>query len=106
MIIISPILYFFAFKPLKNQIKICKDAEEDKNLLIRELRESLKEIKTLQGIIPICASCKNIRDDKGFWYRVEEYVESHTDANFSHGMCPACIKEHYPEIFDDMDGKT
>jgi hypothetical protein len=63
----------------------------------------LEEIKTLQGIIPICAQCKKIRDDKGYWEQVELYVSKHTKAQFSHGICPACAKELYPEYIKDMD---
>lgn len=55
------------------------------------LREALSHIKTLSGLIPICASCKKIRDDKGYWQRVEEYIETHTNAQFTHGLCQECV---------------
>lgn len=58
----------------------------------------LKEIKTLEGFLPICAKCKNIRDDKGFWYRVEEYIRDHSEAEFTHSLCPECAKELKREI--------
>ena len=70
-----------------------KQAENEKEGLIEELRKALDEIKTLRGIIPICAYCKQIRDDEGLWSRVEAYIEKHTKAEFSHGICPACYKK-------------
>lgn len=62
---------------------------------VRELKKSLDEVQTLRGIIPICASCKNIRDDAGYWTRVETYVSEHSAAGFTHGICPECIKKLY-----------
>jgi len=64
----------------------------------RKLQETLDEVKTLQGILPICSHCKSIRDDAGAWNRLEEYVSKHSEIKFSHGICPKCAKEHY-----DMD---
>ena len=63
-----------------------------------ELQKALDEIKTLQGIIPICANCKNIRDDKGFWNQVETYISKYSEAKFSHSICPTCAKELYPDL--------
>ena len=60
-----------------------------------ELKQAREEIRTLKGIIPICANCKKIRDDKGFWNQVETYISNRTDAKFSHGLCPACERELY-----------
>jgi hypothetical protein len=62
-----------------------------------ELTEALNQIKTLSGLIPICAACKKIRDDKGYWNQIESYLEEHSDAVFSHGLCPECFKEYFPE---------
>ena len=56
-----------------------------------------RKIETLSGIVPICSYCKQIRDDKGYWNQVEEYVSKHTEAEFSHGICPDCMGKHYPE---------
>ena len=67
-----------------------------------ELTQALEEIKTLQGIIPICANCKKIRDDEGYWQQIEQYIMAHTDAQFSHGICPDCMKEFYPDIADKI----
>jgi phosphoserine phosphatase RsbU/P len=64
---------------------------------IEELRQALDQIKTLRGILPICASCKKIRDDQGYWNQVEVYVREHTEAEFSHGICPECVRKLYPE---------
>lgn len=68
-----------------------------------ELKLAISEIKQLTGLLPICAKCKKIRDDKGYWNQIEEYLSEHSDAVFSHSMCPHCIKELYPEITDKMD---
>lgn len=67
--------------------------------MIKRLKKARKQIKTLSGFIPICAHCKNIRDDKGYWSRIETYISSRTEAQFSHGLCPDCMKELYPEIY-------
>ena len=75
--------------------KLAEDAlkkERDK------LMKALKEIKTLSGLLPICASCKKIRDDKGYWNQMEGYIQQHSDAQFSHGMCPDCAKKMYPYL--------
>ncbi len=66
---------------------------------IKDLQNSLQHIKTLQGILPICSYCKKIRDDKNYWEEVEAYVVKHSDANFSHSVCPECYQEHViPEL--------
>jgi len=73
-------------------------AEEEREKLIRELQTSLSEARTLKGILPICSSCKKIRDEKGNWRDVEAYIWEHSDAEFSHGICPDCMKRLYPEF--------
>jgi PAS domain S-box-containing protein len=73
-----------------------KLAEQEREKLIAELQNALAEIKTLHGILPICASCKKIRDDQGAWHQVEAYIRDHTDAEFSHGLCADCAKKLYP----------
>ena len=67
---------------------------------ILKQKKSAAEIKKLQGFIPICSFCKQIRDDKGYWNQVEAYVSQHSEAKFSHSVCPDCGKKHYPEIFN------
>ena len=75
-----------------------KMAEAEREKLIKELQKALLEVKTLQGIIPICAYCKNIRDDKGYWSQVEEYLGKHSEVDFSHGICPTCFEKNFPEM--------
>jgi CheY-like chemotaxis protein len=70
----------------------------EKERLITELKEVLDNIKTLRGLLPICAGCKNIRDDDGYWIQVESYLTSHSDLNFTHSICPDCVKKLYPEF--------
>jgi PAS domain S-box-containing protein len=78
-----------------------RQSEAERERLIGELQEALANIKTLSGIIPICAGCKKIRDDQGYWSQVESYVAKHSLAKFSHGFCPDCLKQFYPEYAED-----
>lgn len=82
-----------------------KRAEGEREKLIAELREALAKVKTLRGLIPICASCKKIRDDQGYWKQIESYVRDHSEAEFSHGICPDCMKKLYPDFVDDGEGR-
>lgn len=66
-----------------------------------ELEEALGKVKLLSGYLPICASCKKIRDDRGYWQEVESYINNHSEATFSHGICPDCIHKLYPEISEN-----
>jgi len=75
-----------------------KQLEDEKAQLINELKNSLEQVKLLSGFIPICASCKRIRDDQGFWTQVEAYISKHSEAQFSHGICPDCVKKLYPNL--------
>ena len=74
-----------------------KQAEEERERLVEERERALREIKTLSGLLPICMSCKKIRDDKGYWNQIEIYIRSHTQAEFSHGLCPECLHKLYPD---------
>ena len=67
------------------------------------IEKALAEVKKLSGLLPICASCKKIRDDKGYWQQIETYIRSHSEADFSHGICPDCAQRLYPELFKDND---
>ncbi len=78
-----------------------KRMEKEREDLIRDLREALKNIKTLHGLIPICAACKKIRDDKGYWNQIESYIRDHSEAEFSHSICPDCAKKLYPEFYEN-----
>ena len=75
-----------------------KQVEAERERVIGELRGTLAETKTLSGLIPICAGCKKIRDDQDNWKKVEVYIQEHTGAKFTHGICPECIKKYYPGI--------
>ncbi len=75
--------------------------EAEREKLIVELQDALAKIKTLRGLIPICASCKKIRDDQGYWTQVEAYIQDHSEAEFSHGICPECMKKLYPDFLGD-----
>ena len=74
-----------------------QEREQEKNKLIDDLQQALATIKKLQGILPICSSCKKIRSDEGQWTRLESYISRHTDAEFSHGLCPDCATTLYPK---------
>ena len=73
---------------------------------VAELEKALLEVKTLRGILPICSFCKKIRDDHGDWSQVEEYVKERSEADFSHGICPDCMKEQYPREYDAIQSKN
>lgn len=80
------------FNPLIIENKRLFELAEQRN---RELTKALEEVKQLQNLLPICAKCKKIRDEKGYWNQIESYIESHTDTKFSHGLCGECIEELY-----------
>ncbi|MFH1981602.1 MAG: hypothetical protein ABIL58_07155 [Pseudomonadota bacterium] len=75
-----------------------KRAQVEKDNLIIELKSAVAEVKTLSGLLPICSHCKKIRDDKGYWDQIEGYIQKHSNAKFSHGICPECAKKHYPDF--------
>ena len=80
-----------------------KQADVEKSKIIKELQAVLERVRTLSGMLPICASCKKIRDDRGYWNRIEAYIEKHSEAEFSHGICPECARKLYPEYFDEVE---
>jgi membrane protein implicated in regulation of membrane protease activity len=80
---------------IKTEIEERKLAQIEKDNMIVELKDALLEVKTLSGLLPICAHCKKIRDDKGYWNQIESYVQKHSGAEFSHGICPECSDELY-----------
>jgi PAS domain S-box-containing protein len=75
-----------------------KRLEEERERLVIELQEALQNVKALSGLLPICASCKKIRDDKGYWNQIESYIRDHSEAQFTHGMCPECVKIYFPGV--------
>ncbi|SHO47208.1 PAS domain-containing protein [Desulfopila aestuarii] len=80
--------------------------EAQREELITSLQQAIQEIKTLRGILPICSHCKQIRDDQGSWSKIEHYVREHSEATFSHGICPDCVKQLYPNIADEILTKS
>jgi PAS domain S-box-containing protein len=78
---------------ISRDITLRKNDETERFKLIEELTESLKQVNTLNGLLPICASCKRIRDDRGYWQQVETYIADHTNADFTHGICPDCLEK-------------
>lgn len=86
---------------LKQEMDRRKNRELELRRINEELQKALKEVKVLRGLIPICASCKKIRNDGGFWQQLEEYLGEHSEAEFSHGLCQPCIKKLYPGVYQD-----
>jgi hypothetical protein len=90
---------------LTGRLIVLRDITEQKRMeqrqqrLIAEFQDALNQIRTLTGLLPICAHCHKIRDDGGYWHRVEEYIEQHSEAQFTHGICPDCLREIYPQGF-------
>jgi PAS domain S-box-containing protein len=80
-----------------------KITASEREHLISQLQEALEKVKLLSGIIPICSSCKQIRDDKGYWHQVEAYIKNHSEAEFSHSICPDCAERLYPEFYKKDD---
>jgi len=76
--------------------------EAERERLVQELQEALANVKTLRGLLPICASCKKVRDDGGYWSQIETYLRAHSEAEFSHGICPECARQLYPEQYRKM----
>jgi DNA-binding response OmpR family regulator len=87
-----------AMERIKRAEDALREKEEQQESLILKLQEALVEVKTLKGFIPICASCKKIRDDEGYWSQLEAYISKHTDAEFTHSICPVCAKQFRTKI--------
>ena len=82
-----------------------KQANLAKEELINDLQKALAEVKKLSGMLPICSSCKKIRDDEGYWQQIEEYIRNHSEADFTHGICNDCVKDLYPEFYQKFTEK-
>ena len=82
-----------------------KGYEEEREILLLQYQGTLAQVKQLSGMLPICASCKKVRDDKGYWTQIEEYISAHSEADFSHGLCPDCLKKLYPGIVGQLEKK-
>ncbi len=104
---IAPIQYLGKRAVLGNFMDITerKKLEQERELLIQKLQESLAKVNTLSGLLPICAWCNKLRDDKGYWASVEEYISEHTGAEFTHGMCPSCLEKYSAELSGKGDNK-
>jgi hypothetical protein len=86
---------------LQVEIECRKRAEAEKEQVISELKSALAQVKSLSGLLPICSSCRKIRNDNGYWSQIETYIVEHSDAEFSHGICPECLKKLYPDLYPD-----
>jgi PAS domain S-box-containing protein len=86
------------FQAIGRDISKRREIQEEREQLIVELQQALTNVKTLSGLLPICASCKKIRDDKGYWNQIETYIREHSGVDFSHGICPECVKTLYPGL--------
>jgi CheY-like chemotaxis protein len=94
---------------VKLRVKTQLELKLQRDILIQrneELQTALAKIKTLSGLLPICASCKKIRDDQGYWTQLEYYISEHSEAEFTHGCCPECMKKLYPEMCEKKFGDT
>ena len=102
--ILTPLLLKFVYLPMRDNIKELEETRQELKGTIQELAVALTEVKQLRGIIPICASCKKIRNDGGLWQQVEAYIEEHSDADFSHSICPDCAALVYEKL-EQLDKK-
>jgi hypothetical protein len=93
-------------RKLNRQIKARIKAYQDREKAILASKEAQKDAKELKGLLPICARCKKIRDDQGYWNRLEEYISEHSEAEFSHGLCPKCAEDLYPDIVKSKKNKA
>jgi PAS domain S-box-containing protein len=93
----SPDSELLAIEGIASDITDWKRQEGERKRLIRHLRKALAEVKTLSGLLPICSHCKKVRDDQGYWQQIDAFITEHSDLFFSHGLCPECLAQHYPE---------
>jgi hypothetical protein len=92
-------LGIFAWRRLRE----LRDSQQELDQKNHDLEQALNEVKELKGLIPICVSCKSIRDDEGYWHQVESYITNHTHASFTHGICPDCMRRLYPDYVDKAE---
>ena len=105
MAIINRVLTISAIWIVASLALLHHRAAQDRERLILQLQNALAQVMTLQGLLPICASCKKIRDDRGYWSQIETYIGDHSDAEFTHGICPECTKKLYPEYSEHEELK-
>jgi YesN/AraC family two-component response regulator len=99
---------FTALEKLAETIMLERKIQEqnrEKDELIVKLQDALDNVKKLSGMLPICSNCKKIRDDKGYWRKIETYIAEHSDASFTHSICDECVKKLYPEQAEKILGK-
>ena len=87
-----------ANEDLTREVEERKRVEQEREEVIIQLSQALSQVKRLSGLLPICASCKKVRDDQGYWTQIEAYIRDHSEAEFSHGICPECAKKLYPDL--------
>jgi hypothetical protein len=92
------------FRRLRDSEALRESARREQEETLRQLQESLENVKLLTGLLPVCTSCKKIRDDSGSWHPMESYIQTRTDARFSHGFCPECMWKLYPDYRPYSDG--
>jgi hypothetical protein len=92
-------------RDLEGHVQARQRAEAEREQLIAQLQEALANVKTLRGLIPICSSCKKIRDDKGYWTQLETYLKQHSDAEFSHSLCLDCVRKLYPDMAAELEAR-
>lgn len=91
----------YVLKPFEDrQLYLTIETALYKDRMEKERKKLLEEIKVLRGLLPICSHCKKIRNDTGYWEQIEDYIRSHSEAVFSHGICPDCLKKYYSDLFD------
>jgi len=91
----------YVLKPFEDrQLYLMIETALYKDRMEKERKKLLEEIKVLKGLLPICSHCKKIRNDTGYWEQIEDYIRSHSEAVFSHGICPDCLKKYYSDLFD------
>lgn len=96
---------FFGAADLERHLRARRLAETERERLIAELQKAMANVKTLSGLIPICASCKKVRNDKGYWTQLDTFLEQHSDAEFSHGLCVDCMRKLYPDIAAEVEAR-
>lgn len=84
-------------------VSVRRRIEIEKEQLITKLTSAREDVKTLSGLLPICAACKKVRDDTGYWTQLEQYITKHSQATFSHGLCPECMRKLYPDLARDIE---
>ena len=96
----------FGSRNLQGHMQARQRAEAERERLIAELQAALANVKTLRGLIPICSSCKKVRDDQGYWTQLETYLAQHSDAEFSHGLCLDCLRKLYPDLSGKVEARS